>query len=192
VANQDLSRTEGEVRQAGDGGGSGVDPFRTFGSARAPTPAAEAPATGPLRHPSAANIYLASSWRNKYQPSVLAFLRGLGCEVYDFRNPAPGNNGFRWTEIDPDWLAWDPARYRDALRHPIAQAGFHADFAAMQACNTCVLLLPSGRSASFEFGWCVGAGKRGIVYIPEPCEPELMYAGTEIVTDLDELRRAFE
>jgi hypothetical protein len=33
-------------------------------------------------------IYLASSWRNTYQPDVLAQLREQ-FEVYDFRNPAP-------------------------------------------------------------------------------------------------------
>lgn len=47
-------------------------------------------------------IYLASSWRNQYQAEVLASLRGAGFEVYDFKNPAPGNVGFSWKQIDPD------------------------------------------------------------------------------------------
>jgi hypothetical protein len=40
-------------------------------------------------------IYVASSWRNeaKQQATVLA-LREAGHEVYDFRHPAPGNEGF--------------------------------------------------------------------------------------------------
>lgn len=32
-------------------------------------------------------IYVASSWRNKYQPEVVAALRKAGHKVYDFRNP---------------------------------------------------------------------------------------------------------
>lgn len=34
-----------------------------------------------------AKIYVASSWRNPYQPEVVAALRKTGYEVYDFRNP---------------------------------------------------------------------------------------------------------
>lgn len=48
-------------------------------------------------------IYVASSWRNDIQPQVVETLRKEGFEVYDFKNPEPGNNGFHWSEIDPDW-----------------------------------------------------------------------------------------
>ncbi len=54
-------------------------------------------------------------------------------------------------------------------------------------CDACVLVLPSGRSASYEFGWAIGAGKRGAVVQFEPCEPELMYLGQPILTTPDEL-----
>lgn len=47
------------------------------------------------------NIYVASSWRNPYQPVVVGELRFMGHEVYDFRNPEPGSHGFHWSEIDP-------------------------------------------------------------------------------------------
>lgn len=39
-------------------------------------------------------IYVASSWRNNRQPDVVKFLRDLGHEVYDFKNPKPGDDGF--------------------------------------------------------------------------------------------------
>lgn len=133
------------------------------------------------------NIYVASSWRNVIQPGIVTMLRRCGHCVYDFRNPAPGNTGFNWREIDPDWLRWTPRQYRDALGHPIAKAGFDLDMAALRACDACVLVLPSGRSASFEFGWAVGAGKKGAVVMFEPCEPELMYRGQPILTTPDEL-----
>jgi hypothetical protein len=132
-------------------------------------------------------IYVASSWRNLLQPAIVAMLRKVGHEVYDFRNPAPGKNGFNWREIDPNWQQWTPAQYRDALQHPIAQAGFELDMASLRACNACVLVLPSGRSASFEFGWAVGTGKKAAVVMFEPCEPELMYRGAAVLTTPDEL-----
>lgn len=45
-------------------------------------------------------IYVASSWRNKIQPSVVVALREAGHEVYDFRNPREGDTGFHWSDID--------------------------------------------------------------------------------------------
>ena len=78
-------------------------------------------------------IYLASSWRNPHQPAVLSALRAAGHEVYDFRNPAPGNEGFSWADIEPTWQSWDAARFREALRHPIANEGFDCDWGG--ACN---------------------------------------------------------
>jgi len=134
---------------------------------------------------------VASSWRNKYQPEVVALLRELGNDVYDFKNPVEGNTGFSWREIEPDWQHWTPAQYRHALDHPVAVEGHRYDLDAMTACDTCLLVLPSGRSASYEFGWCVGQGKRGVVFIPEPVEPELMYRGASILVTWDELRSAF-
>ena len=121
-------------------------------------------------------IYVASSWRNAYQPDVVNALRGACHEVYDFRKPALGNTGFRWSEIDPAWQSWSPAEFRDALTHPIARHGFGLDFEAMQWADAGVLLLPSGRSAHLEAGYFVGARKPlHILLPPEPMEAELMY-----------------
>ena len=127
-------------------------------------------------------IYVASSWRNLVQPAIVHMLRGCGHEVYDFKNPGPGNHGFSWRDIEPDWLNWTPDQYARALEHPIALAGYESDMTALRACDACVLVLPSGRSASWEFGWACGAGKRGAVVMLEKCEPELMYLGNPILT----------
>lgn len=132
-------------------------------------------------------IYVASSWRNLLQPAIVVILREGGHEVYDFKNPAPGNHGFAWSSIDENWQNWTPGEYRKALEHPIAKAGFDCDMRALQDCDACVLVLPSGRSASFEFGWAIGNGKRGAVVMFEKCEPELMYRGNPILTTPDEL-----
>lgn len=121
-------------------------------------------------------IYLASSWRNLYQPVVLADLRAAGHEVYDFRNPAPGNVGFSWRQVDPDLHAdLTVERMRATLAHPTSQAGFDLDFDAMKWADVFILLLPSGMSAHLEAGWACGAGKPVAVLAPEIREPELMY-----------------
>lgn len=121
-------------------------------------------------------IYLASSWRNTYQSESLVLLRAAGHEVYDFKNPEPGNTGFGWKQCDPglvDDLTVD--RMRRVLAHPVACAGFKCDFDAMQWADVCVLLLPSGMSAHLEAGWFAGTGKPVAVLAPEIREPELMY-----------------
>lgn len=127
-------------------------------------------------------IYLASSWRNPDQPGLVALFREQGHEVYDFRNPRPGDEGFHWSEIDPEWLAWHPQPYRDALAHPVAQSGFASDFEAMEWADTFVLALPCGRSAHLEAGWAVGAGKPTAILLHEDkFEPELMYLMAELI-----------
>ena len=134
-------------------------------------------------------IYVASSWRNRHQPQVVQLLRRAGHGVYDFRNPAPGHHGFSWSEIDPEWENWTPEQYRRALKHPVAQAGYASDSGAIDWCDTGVLVLPSGRSASWELGFIMGQGKPGVVYMPEPFEPELMYSKARIIVSVSELAR---
>ncbi len=113
------------------------------------------------------NIYVASSWRNPFQPAVVEWLRQGGHEVYDFRNPAEGDNGFHWSEIDPDWQNWTPGRYRAALREPLAEDGFAKDRAALEWCSACVLVLPCGRSAHLELGYAIGEKKRSAILMPD-------------------------
>ena len=119
-------------------------------------------------------IYVASSWRNHDQPMVVSALRTAGFAVYDFRHPKPDEYGFQWSAIDPYWEHWTGKAYREALTHPIAEAGFTNDFEAMQWADTCVLLLPSGRSAHLEAGWMAGTGRRVYVLMFDQQEPELM------------------
>jgi hypothetical protein len=118
-------------------------------------------------------IYVASSWRNKLQPGVVRALRAAGHEVYDFRNPKPGDNGFHWSDIDPDWQNWTPEEYREGLKHPVAYAGFKSDFDAMKWADVFVGVQPFGRSASLEMGWAAGQGKKTMLLL-ENGEPELM------------------
>lgn len=120
-------------------------------------------------------IYLASSWRNSYQVSVLKDLRTQH-EVYDFKNPSPGDTGFKWIDTDPQLESdLSVGRLCSALQHPVAVKDFKNDFDAMQWADACVLLLPCGRSAHLEAGWFSGAKKPVVVLAPEINEPELMY-----------------
>lgn len=134
-----------------------------------------------------ARIYVASSWRNPSQPAVVQRLLDAGHEVYDFRNP-PYSSGFQWADIglSPPFTADE---YRKALySHPRAAQGFDADFRAMRAADTCVLLLPCGRSAHLELGWMAGAGKRTIILTSDGEEPELMaLLADHICISLDEV-----
>lgn len=121
------------------------------------------------------NIYVASSWQNKSYTEVVSKLRDAGHEVYDFRNPPSGDNGFWWDSIDSHYMDWTPEKYREMLMHPRATKQFDNDIKAMKSCDVCVLVLPCGRSAHTEAGWFSGQGKKVLVYIPEKQEPELMY-----------------
>jgi hypothetical protein len=121
------------------------------------------------------NIYVASSWRNSRQPEAVQRLRNVGYEVYDFRHPDEGDNGFQWSEIDAEWQQWTPGEFRDALQHPLAMDGYSKDFAAMVTADLCVLVLPCGRSAHLEAGYFVGRGVPVVAWLDPTGEPELMY-----------------
>lgn len=137
-------------------------------------------------------IYVASSWRNERQPQIVAGLRSHGHQVYDFRNPGDGSNGFSWRTVDHDWKGWDAETYRRLLTsHPAAAQGFLRDLRGMQWADTCVLVLPCGRSAHLEAGWFCGAGKRCIILTQDGEEPELMaLLATEICVYFAEVLKA--
>jgi hypothetical protein len=133
-------------------------------------------------------IYLASSWRNEFQPSVLAALRAAGHEVYDFRNPKPGNVGFSWKQCTTTPPPWSAVETIGVLAGDIAQAWLKLDFDAMKWADTVVMLQPCGRSAALELGWAIGAGKHTLVLMDDGQEPELMIRlADHLAANLDEL-----
>lgn len=140
-------------------------------------------------------VYVASSWRNMYQPGIVAALRSAGLEVYDFRAPEPGNDGFRWSEIDGGWQAWTPKQWREALKHPVARRGYGLDRGGMDWADCCVLVLPSGRSAHMEAAFMAAQGKPVFTLALEKIEPDLMNLllgpADHILTTMDELFDAF-
>ncbi|MCQ2168072.1 MAG: hypothetical protein MJY69_05335, partial [Bacteroidales bacterium] len=114
--------------------------------------------------------------------------REAGHEVYDFRNPPQGTGGFHWSDVDANYMNWNVTQYREGLKSQKAEQQFANDIEALTWADTCLLVLPCGRSAHTEAGWLAGKGKKTIVYIPEMQEAELMYMLFDLVTDsLDEV-----
>ncbi len=142
------------------------------------------------------SIYVASSWRNSHQQEVVRFLRGLGHEVYDFKNPSMGRIGFSWQEVDPNWLHWTPKEWRSGLWSAIAQEGYELDRQAMDNADICILVLPCGRSAHLEAGFMAGQRKDVFTFCPESVEPDLMNLllgpPENICTTWEELKNALE
>lgn len=121
-------------------------------------------------------IYLASSWKNAHFDDVLAVLRTHGHDVYDFKHPRPGEDGFHWSECGVDSSGDTAENYLAGSLHPLAQYGFALDYTAMQNAELCVLVLPCGRSAHLEAGWFLGQGRPVFFLLDEdPVTPELMY-----------------
>ena len=141
-------------------------------------------------------IYVASSWRNEIQPSIVSILQAEGHNVYDFKNPPSGSGGFHWSDVSKEWEDWDSGMYRELLYEShIAAHGFLSDIRAMEWAEKCVLVLPCGKSAHLELGWFAGRGKLSYVYIPPEVkvEPELMYLmNTCICISIQELLRELE
>lgn len=123
-------------------------------------------------------VYVASSWRNQHYDRVIEALKIAGHQVWNWREPPTGGNGFGWHQTgQSDYQHGDkipPAQWRDMLQHPTAQVGFASDLAGMNWCDIGVLLHPCGRSAHLEAGWIAGRGKKVHVLAPEPTEPDLM------------------
>lgn len=98
-------------------------------------------------------IYVASSWRNPIQPAIVDALRAAGHEVYDFRNPAPGQKGLAsWRDCGGEAAADGPGTgartipaYLEAIGSPRAIEGFnydkHARLGIVDEWADCALLL---------------------------------------------------
>jgi nucleoside 2-deoxyribosyltransferase len=104
-------------------------------------------------------------------------------------HPKPGQPGFSWGDIAKAWRYWSPQRFINALASATAFQGYSQDKEALDWCDTCVLLLPCGRSAHLEAGYAIGQGKPTLIVLDEDkFEPELMYllAG-KVVPHIDQM-----
>ena len=144
-------------------------------------------------------LYIASSWRNMFFDSIVERLTEEDIDHYNFKKPAPNNNGFHWSEIDREWEHWTPEQYCEALTHPLAKVGFKYDMTALRKCSRLLLVLPCGASAHLELGHAIGAGKTVLIYFPadimppQRMMPELMYMAADFIClSMDEVLSALE
>lgn len=109
------------------------------------------------------NIYLAASWKNVHYDRVLGLLQAQGHTVYDYRTAV---QKIVWTDLDPSASMWRPAKARMALQsYAKADTTFKGDYDALVACDTCVILYPSGKSAHLEAGFAKGHGAYVVAYV---------------------------
>ena len=119
-------------------------------------------------------IYVASSWRNTYQPGMVRILREAGFTVYDFKTD--GFGGFTWDDIDTLWRFWRPDQAIAALHDERCERAFDSDIGALDKATALVLCSPCGISAHLELGYAAGKGIPTAIFydLAYPVDPELM------------------
>ncbi len=118
------------------------------------------------------SLYLIGSLRNEQVPVVANEIRELGFDVFD-----------DWYSVGPEaddyWQAYETGRgrsYSEALAGYAANHVFRYDRSHLERCDIVLLLMPAGKSGHLEFGYSIGRGKPGIIYLPEPPERyDVMY-----------------
>ena len=147
-------------------------------------------------------IYISSSWKNQEQPFLVEELRKRGHKVYDFRHPCGRDDNNVWIPVSNSLgLSFyyennclNRESFRKMLTDKNAINRFNEHFKAMQDADTCILLLPCGRSSHVEAGFMNGQGKRVFVMdTSNVATPELMYLMfDDYFHDYDDLFRAVE
>ncbi len=147
-------------------------------------------------------IYIASSWKNKFQQQLVEELRKRGHKVYDFKHPYGRNDVPVWESVSVTQNLRSAyvekcLKGKDFKRMLLDRQSikrFEEHFAAMQDADTCILLLPAGRSSHIEAGHMNGMGKRVFVMdTSKEVTPELMYlALDDYFYDFEELYQAVD
>lgn len=147
-------------------------------------------------------IYVASSWKNAYQQQLVEELRKRGHKVYDFKHPSGRNDQVVWESVSVTQNLRSAYKenclkgkdFKRMLLDRQSIKRFEEHFAAMQDADTCILLLPAGRSSHIEAGHMNGMGKRVFVMdTSKEVTPELMYlALDDYFFDFEELYQAVD
>lgn len=129
-------------------------------------------------------IYVIGSLRNPQVPVVANALRDAGHSVFDDWYAAG-------PEADDKWQAYEQARghsYREALEGLAAEHVFNFDANWLDACDQAVLVMPAGKSAFLELGYCIGRMKSGYILMDgEPDRYDVMFRFATVVFSVDEL-----
>ncbi len=120
-------------------------------------------------------VYLIGSLRNSLVPLLAEYLRGHlnpTDEVFDDWYAAG-------PEADDKWMEYEKARghtFAEALAGYAATHVYEFDKAHLDACDVAVMVMPAGKSAHLELGYCAGKGKRTIILMDgEPERFDVMY-----------------
>jgi len=138
-------------------------------------------------------IYIASSWKNWEMVRAIAyFLEKRGYQVDDFTNSDKGRYVFDYREIG-NKDSFNAITFLEDIR---SQRAFKEDKKWLDWANTCILVLPAGRSAHLEAGYIKGKGGYLIIYhiggFPQG-EFDVMYGFADVLTpNIDYLPYALE
>jgi hypothetical protein len=129
-------------------------------------------------------IYLIGSLRNPKIPALANRLRDQGLEVFD-------NWYAAGPEADDHWQTYEKQRghsFKEALDSPEAWNVFAFDKQHLDAATAVVMVMPAGKSAHLELGYCVDKKPTYILMDGEPERFDVMYRfATKVCTTEGEL-----
>lgn len=130
-------------------------------------------------------VYVIGSLRNPEIPSVAAKLRAAGLDVFDDWFAAG-------PEADDWWQKYEKNKghtFQQALAGAAAQNVYNFDKRHLDAADAVVMVMPAGKSAHLELGYCAGTGKRTYILLDkEPERFDVMYAfATKVVASTEKL-----
>lgn len=119
-------------------------------------------------------IYLAGSWKNSMIIlHIQKILERQGHEVDCFASTENGRTSFNWLELTKTIGCTSRAEAEshlekmdaiDLLKFPRVIEAFREDKKYLDWCDTCILILPSGKSAHLEAGYAKGQGKKLLIF----------------------------
>jgi len=120
-------------------------------------------------------VYLIGSLRNPQIPLLAAYLRTnlpSSDEIFDDWYAAG-------PEADDKWMEYEKERehtFAQALDGYAATHVYEFDKKHLDSCDVAVMVMPAGKSAHLELGYCAGAGKGTIILMDgEPERFDVMY-----------------
>lgn len=124
------------------------------------------------------SVYIAGSLRNPKIPHFANYLEKQGFEVFsDWFSPGPKADDFL-----RHYAKTRKLNYKQTLQTYAARQVFEFDVKHLRRCDSVVVLMPAGRSAMLELGYCRGLGKPGFILFDK--EPKRVDVMLQFATDL--------
>lgn len=121
-------------------------------------------------------LYLIGSLRNPKIPLLTRRLEEEGISVFSAWFAAGERADDAWQEYEKS----QGVSYAQALTGVAAQHVYQFDLHWLNRCNSCVLVMPAGKSGHIELGYMIGQGKPGwVLFDREPERWDVMYAFTQ-------------